>query len=83
MGPSSYDRGGASQLETKRALLTPDKVMNMREDELLAKTLQKTATRLTQRRYDDDPWVKGRAGAGRDLDTAARPRTPGRPVTGS
>ncbi len=55
------DRGGASQSETKRALLTPDEVMNIREDELLVKMPQKPAARLTQRRYYDDPEVKGRA----------------------
>ncbi len=57
------DRGGASQSETKRALLTPDEVMNIREDELLVKLPQKPAARLTQRRYYDDPEVKGRAPA--------------------
>jgi len=57
------DRGGASQSETKRALLTPDEVMNIREDELLVKMPQKPAARLTQRRYYDDPEVKGRAPA--------------------
>ncbi len=62
MGPSSYDRGGASQLETKRALLTTDEVMNMRENELRMKMPQRPAARLTQRRYDD-PEVRGRAPA--------------------
>jgi len=57
------DRGGASQSETKRALLTPDEVMNIREDELLVKMPQKPAARLTQRCYDDDPGVRGRAPA--------------------
>jgi len=57
------DRGGASQSETKRALLTPDEVMNILEDELLVKMPQKPAARLTQRRYYDDPEVKGRAPA--------------------
>ncbi len=57
------DRGGASQSETKRALLTPDEVMNIREDELLVKMPQKPAARLTQRRYYDDPEVRGRAPA--------------------
>jgi len=57
------DRGGASQSETKRALLTPDEVMNIREDELLVKMPQRPAARLTQRRYYDDPEVKGRAPA--------------------
>ena len=57
------DRGGASQSETKRALLTPDEVMNIREDELLVKMPQKPAARLTQRRYYDDPEVQGRAPA--------------------
>jgi len=42
-------------------LLTPDAVMNSREDELLVKMPQKPAARLTQRRYYDDPEVKGRA----------------------
>jgi len=55
------DRGGASQSETKRALLTPDEVMNIREDELLVKMPQRPAARLTQRRYYDDPEVRGRA----------------------
>jgi len=55
------DRGGASQSETKRALLTPDEVMNIREDELLVKMPQKPAARLTQRRYYDDPEVRDRA----------------------
>jgi len=63
LGPPSYDCGGASQSETKRALLTPDEVMNMREDELLVKMPQKLAARLTQRRYDDDPEVRDRAPA--------------------
>jgi type IV secretory pathway TraG/TraD family ATPase VirD4 len=57
------DRGGASQSETKRALLTPDEVMNIREDELLVKVPQRLAARLTQRWYDDGPEVKGRARA--------------------
>jgi len=57
------DRGGASQSETKRALLTSDEVMNIREDELLVKMPQRPAARLTQRRYYDDPEVKGRAPA--------------------
>jgi len=57
------DRGGASQSETKRALLTPDEVMNIREDELLVKMPQKPAARLTQRRYYDDPEVRDRAPA--------------------
>jgi len=57
------DRGGASQSETKRALLTPDEVMNIGADELLVKMPQKPAARLTQRRYYDDPEVKGRAPA--------------------
>jgi len=55
------DRGGASQSETKRALLTPDEVMNIRENELLVKLPQRAAARLTQRRFYDDPEVKGRA----------------------
>ncbi len=63
MGPSSYDRGGASQLETKRALLTPDEVMNIREDELLVKMPQRPPARLIQRRYDSDPEVSDRAPA--------------------
>ena len=63
LGPPSYDCGGVSQSETKRALLTPDEVMNMREDELLVKMPQKPAARLTQRRYDDDPEVRDRAPA--------------------
>jgi len=37
------DRGGASQSETKQALLTPEEVMNIREDELLVKMPQKPA----------------------------------------
>ena len=37
--------------------------MNIREDELLVKMPQKPAARLTQRRYYDDPEVKGRAPA--------------------
>ncbi len=57
------DRGGASQSETKRALLTPDEVMNIREDELLVKMPQRPAARLTQRRYYDDPEVRDRAPA--------------------
>jgi len=57
------DRGGQSQSETKRALLTPDEVMNLREDELLVKMPQRPPARLTQRRYYDDPEVKGRAPA--------------------
>jgi len=31
------DHDGASQSETKRALLAPEEVMNIREDELLVK----------------------------------------------
>jgi len=57
------DHDGASQSETTRALLTSDEVMNIREDELLVKMPQKPAARLTQRRYDDDPKVRGRATA--------------------
>jgi len=57
------DRGGASQSETKRALLTPDEVMNIREDELLVKLPQRPPARLTQRRYYADREVKGRAPA--------------------
>ena len=37
--------------------------MNIREDELLVKMPQRPAARLTQRRYYDDPEVKGRAPA--------------------
>jgi len=55
------DRGGASQSETKRALLTPDEVMNIREDELLVKMPQRPPARLTQRRYYSDPEVSDRA----------------------
>ncbi len=55
------DRGGKNQSETKRALLTPDEVMNIREDELLVKMPQRPPARLTQRRYYDDREVKGRA----------------------
>jgi len=55
------DRGGASQSETKRALLTPDEVINIREDELLVKMPQKPAARLIQRRYYDDPEIRDRA----------------------
>ncbi len=57
------DRGGASQSETKRALLTPDEVMNLRADELLVKMPQHPPARLTQRRYYADPEVKRRAPA--------------------
>jgi len=57
------DRGGASQSETKRALLTPDEVMNLRADELLVKLPQRPPARLTQRRYYADPEVKRRAPA--------------------
>jgi len=57
------DRGGASQSETKRALLTPDEVMNLRDDELLVKMPQRPPARLTQRRYYADPEVKRRAPA--------------------
>jgi len=57
------DRGGASQSETKRALLTPDEVMNIREDELLVKMPQRPPARLTQRRYYNDPEVSDRAPA--------------------
>jgi type IV secretion system protein VirD4 len=57
------DRGGQSQSETKRALLTPDEVMNLREDELLVKMPQRPPARLTQRRYYDDREVKRRAPA--------------------
>jgi type IV secretion system protein VirD4 len=57
------DRGGQSQSETKRALLTPDEVMNLREDELLVKMPQRPPARLTQRRYFDDHEVKRRAPA--------------------
>jgi len=35
--------------------------MNMREDALLVKMPQRPAARLTRRRYDDDPEIKGRA----------------------
>jgi len=38
-------------------------VMNIREDELLVKMPQKPAAHLTQRRYYDDPEVRGRAPA--------------------
>jgi len=55
------DRGGASQSETKRALLTPDEVMNIGEDELLVKMPHRSPARLTQRRYYDDPEVRDRA----------------------
>jgi len=55
------DRGGASQSETKRALLTPDEVMNIAEDELLVKLPQRPPARLTQRRYYSDPEVRDRA----------------------
>jgi len=41
MGSPSCDCGGASQSETKRALLTPDEVMNLRVDELLVKMPQR------------------------------------------
>jgi type IV secretion system protein VirD4 len=57
------DRGGASQSETKRALLTPDEVMNIRADELLVKMPQCRPALLTQRRYYDDPEVMERAPA--------------------
>ena len=57
------DRGGASQSETKQALLTPDEVMNIREDELRMTMPQRPVACLTQRRYDNDPQVKGRAPA--------------------
>jgi len=57
------DHDGASQSETKRALLAPEEVMNIREDELLVKLPQRPPARLTQRRYYDDPEVKGRAPA--------------------
>jgi len=57
------DRGGASQSETKWALLTPDEVMNLRVDELLVKMPQRPPARLTQRRYYADPEVKRRAPA--------------------
>jgi len=57
------DRGGASQSETKRALLTPDEVMNLRADELLVKMPQRPPARLTQRRYYVDSEVKRRAPA--------------------
>jgi len=57
------DRGGASQSETKRALLTPDEVMNIRADELLVKMPQCRPALLTQRRYYNDPEVMDRAPA--------------------
>jgi len=57
------DRGGASQSETKRALLTADEVMNIGEDELLVKMPQRPPARLTQRRYYTDPEVMDRAPA--------------------
>jgi len=57
------DRGGASQSETKRALLTPDEVMNIAEDELLVKMPQRPPARLTQRRYYSDPEIRDRAPA--------------------
>jgi len=57
------DRGGQSQSETKRALLTPDEVMNLRADELLVKMPQRPPARLTQRRYYADREVKRRAPA--------------------
>jgi len=57
------DRGGASQSETKRALLTPDEVMNIRADELLVKMPQCRPALLTQRRYYNDPEVMERAPA--------------------
>ncbi len=61
------DRGGQSQSqsqsETKRALLTPDEVMNLRADELLVKMPQRPPARLTQRRYYADPEVRHRAPA--------------------
>jgi len=57
------DRGGQSQSETKRALLTPDEVMNLRADEVLVKMPQRPPARLTQRRYYADPEVKRRAPA--------------------
>jgi len=57
------DRGGQGQSETKRALLTPDEVQNIREDELLVKMPQRPPVRLTQRRYYADAEVKDRAPA--------------------
>ena len=57
------DRGGSSQSETKRALLTPDELMNIQADELIVKLPQRPPARLTQRRYYDDNEVRRRAPA--------------------
>ncbi len=65
--------------ETKRALLTPDEVMHIREDELLVKMAQKLAARLTQRRYDNDPEVKGRTPALDPRSARNAQATPWRP----
>jgi len=51
------DCGGQGQNETKRALLTPDEVQNIREGELLVKMLQRSPARL----YYADAEVKDRA----------------------
>jgi len=76
------DRGGASQSETKRALLTPDEVMNLRADELLVKMPQRPPARLTQRRYYADPEVKRRAPArGQYWVAPLGPERPDGPLT--
>jgi len=76
------DRGGQSQSETKRALLTPDEVMNLRVDELLVKMPQRPPARLTQRRYYTDPEVKRRAPArGQYWVPPLGPQRPDGPLT--
>jgi len=82
MGSPSCDCGGASQSETKRALLTPDEVMNLRVDELLVKMPQRPPARLTQRRYYADPEVKRRAPArGQYWVPPLGPQRPDGPLT--
>jgi len=53
-------RGGASQSETKRTLLTPDEVMNIGEEEVLVEMPHRPPARLAQCRYDADE-VRDRA----------------------
>ncbi len=53
------DRGGASQSETKANLINPDEVQRLGRAEALALIGERPPARLAQRRYFDDPDVRG------------------------
>jgi len=53
------DRGGASQSETKANLINPDEVQRLGRAEALALIGELPPARLAQRRYFDDPDVRG------------------------